>query len=431
MRKNVLYTLFILLATAIISSSCIRNDFDYYGYEDQLEGTFPVDQIDESHNWSLTSVTNTFIKGNVADANKLLILSGNPFAETNVEILAESFTTSLISKNMTYLAPSHISSVYVAVLDRYGNYVSLTKGKIGGEINLDNTIPTGTPRVVVPQKLVYGFEADYPNPGDWDYNDVVISMTKELTGETTVDVHVTLNAVGWIGTSSTPAQIGAAIRWVDRRYDQVRDKVERNQESTFMNAPEHPRKYFSGEWTDFQKSLNGEFVINLFDDAHLAMFHLASDGTVYRRFFNTIEDANSTNNGAKQPAKTVTYTFTFENEFDARNFTLAELDPFIIVQYGTAGENFWEVHTNPYKLTEILFKYYNGAATSYNNGFAWALAIPYTKFRWPLEGEPIGMRKNSLVSGAYQTNGHSFGEWILDQTQARDWYKYPAEGAVY
>ncbi len=161
------------------------------------------------------------------------------------------------------------------------------------------------------------------------------------------------------------------------------------------------------------------------------MFHLSSDGSVYRRYFNTVENASSNNNGATQAPTTVTYYIDFHDAYMARNFTLAEIDPFILVQYGTAGENFWEVHTHPYKLTEILYKYYNGAAQSYNNGFSWALAIPYGQFRWPLEEQAIGERKNTIVSGAYQTSGHSFGEWILDHAKSQDWYRYPADGAVY
>lgn len=50
-----------------------------------------------------------------------------------------------------------------------------------------------------------------------------------------------------------------------------------------------------------------------------------------------------------QAPTTVTYYIDFHDAYMARNFTLAEIDPFILVQYGTAGENFWEVHTHPYK----------------------------------------------------------------------------------
>ena len=162
------------------------------------------------------------------------------------------------------------------------------------------------------------------------------------------------------------------------------------------------------------------------------MYRLSDDGSIYRRYFNTIENPNANNNGArKRQPVTVTYYIDFGDEYQARNFTLAELDPFIVVQYGQTGDNFWEIHTYPYKLTEILYNYYNGAAASYNNGFSWALAIPYGNFRYPLETESIGTLKNTIVSGAYQKQGHSFGEWILDHNTAKDWYLYPAEGAVY
>ena len=425
MKKYIPKTLAAMMVLASVSTACVKDKFDYYGYEDQLEGYFPVDSIDSQHTWTLMSNTSTFIQGSVPGAYKLQLLSGNPFEESGVEVLAESFTGSSISKNMTFVSAPHISSVYVAVLDEDGNYLSLTKGKVGGEITLDNDVPSGTANSITPQEIFYGYEADYPNPGDWDYNDVVLSLSKELTSETTVDVHVTLWAVGYL------TQIGAAMRWVGQQYDQVKDKVKVTSETSFMTTPEVSCTFFTGEWSDFQKSRSGEFVINLFDDAHIAIFHLAEDGSAYRRYFNTYNTITSSNGAAKQPAKTVTYTFTFDNEYEARNFSLDELDPFIIVQYGTSGSNFWEVHSYPYKLSEVLFSYYGGAASSYNNGFSWAVAIPYTHFLWPEEATPIGQRKQSIVAGAYQESAHSFGEWILNRNTARDWYLYPASGAVY
>ena len=426
MKKNVFYTLFILLATASMISSCIRDKFQYYGYEDQLEGYFPVDSIEKGHTWTLTKSCSSFINGRVADAAKVQILSGNPFNETGVEILAEATTGMSISKQMEYIVPTTQNRIYAAVLDEDGNYLRMSQAATNADnINLGDTEPSGTPNTVNPQRIYYCFEAEYPNPGDWDYNDVVMSITKEPTDdENVVALKVRLDAVGYL------SQIAAAIRLVGYRYDRV--KITQDETSTFVREPNRERKFI--KQSDVQlKSINleGDAVINLFDDAHLAMFHLGSDGSVYRRYFNTIENASSTNNGATQTPTTVTYYLDFGDEYTARNFTLDDLDPFIIVQYGTSGENFWEVHTHPYKLTEILFNYYNGAATSYNNGFSWGLAIPYAKFRWPLEGEPIGMYKNTIISGSYQTSGHSFGEWILDHADAQDWYEYPAEGGVY
>ena len=120
MKQNLVKAIFAMIVIAGALSACVKDKFRYYGYEDQLEGSFPVDYIDPGHDWTLTTLTNTFIKGTVPNAKKLLILSGNPFEASNVEILAEAFTSSSISKNMTYLAPSHISSIYVAVLDEDG-----------------------------------------------------------------------------------------------------------------------------------------------------------------------------------------------------------------------------------------------------------------------------------------------------------------------
>ncbi len=424
MRKKVFYTLFIMAATASFVSSCVRDDFRYYGYEDQLEGYFPVDSIESGHTWTLTNNCTSFVKGDVNGAAKVYILSGDPFTTTGVEILAETPTTSRVSKQLNYVAPSAQSIIFAAVLDENGNYLRLAQASTNQEtINLGTTVPTGTPNTVSRQCIYYCFEAEYPNPGDWDYNDVVMSITKEATdNDEVVALKVRLDAVGYL------SQIAAAIRLVGYSYESV--EITQDEASTFVREPDRERLFIKQSDVKL-KALDGDAVINLFDDAHLAMFHLAADGSVYRRYFNTIENASSSNNGATQTPITVTYYLDFGDEYTARNFTLDDLDPFIIVQYGTSGENFWEVHTYPHKLTEVLYNYYNGAAQSYNNGFSWGLAIPYAKFRWPLEEQPIGMRKNTIISGAYQESGHSFGEWTLDHAKAQDWYEYPADGAVY
>lgn len=423
MKKSIFYTLLITV-TAASFCSCIRDKFQYYGYEDQLEGYFPVGSIEIGHTWTLTSVSESGVSGISSDAERVVILSGNPFQETGVEVLTELKTSMLGGNyaNISYVTAPHISTIYAATLDEDGNYLQMGSCSVGGSVTL-NDAPTGTPKAVTPQRIYYCFEADYPNPGDWDYNDVVMSITKEPTDdEGVIALHVRLDAVGYL------KQIAAAIRLVG--YANSKVDITQDEASTFVREPDRNRIFIKQSEVQIE-GLNGNAVINLFDDAHLAMFHLSSDGSVYRRYFNTVENASSNNNGATQAPTTVTYYIDFHDAYMARNFTLAEIDPFILVQYGTAGENFWEVHTHPYKLTEILYKYYNGAAQSYNNGFSWALAIPYGQFRWPLEEQAIGERKNTIVSGAYQTSGHSFGEWILDHAKSQDWYRYPAEGAVY
>lgn len=425
MKKILVYTLFIIVVTASALTACVRDTFRYYGYEDQLEGYFPVDSIEKGHTWTLTSNCTSYVRGRVMGASKVQILSGDPFSETGVEILAEASTSFNISSQMDYVVPQAKSQIYAAVLDADGNYLRLVSATTNKDvIELGSTEPTGTANATSLQRIFYCFEADYPNPGDWDYNDIVMSATKEVTADNpnVVALHVTLHAVGYL------SQIAGALRLVGYQSDQV--KVTQDENSTFVREPSQERTIIK-QSDLLLESLTGDIVINLFDDAHLAMFHLASDGSVYRRYFNTIQSPTSSNNGAVQPAVTVTYYLEFSDAYQARNFTLAEIDPFIVVQYGQTGDHFWEVHTYPYKLSEVLFNYYNGAAASYNNGFSWALTVPYANFRYPLEEQPIGERKNTIVSGAYQESGHSWGEWILDHAKAQDWYLYPATGAVY
>ena len=424
MKKGIYTTLFIIVALASAISSCVRDKFRYSGYEDQLEGYFPVDSIQKGHTWNLMKSCTNFVKGNVPNATRLLILSDDPLEKSNVEVFAEVPTSSNISRQVYYVAPKAQSTIYVAVLNADGMYLRLMKSSTSKEtIELDSKVPTGVIHNIIAQEISYCYVANYPNPGDsWDYNDVVLTLKKRRTSDTTVEVDVTLKAVGFL------QQIGAAVRWVGKQYDDVKDMVERDEETNLMDDPDRARLYFSGEWKDFQKSRSGEFVINLFDDAHAAIYQ-SPDGTVVRRYFNTMKENGSTS--AKASAKTATYIFTFNSEYDARLFSLSELDPFIIVRYGTSGDNFWEVHTYPYKLDEVLYPYYNGAAQSYDNGFSWALAIPSAKFRYPVEGMAIGELKKDIVAGAYQEKGHAFGEWILNEDDAQDWYLYPADGAVY
>ena len=424
MKRNLFRSFLVVAITTSVVTACVRDNFKYYGYEDQLEGYFPVDSIDSQHTWTLTKKCSSFVKGNVSDAAKIQILSADPFTTQGAEILAEASTSSNISKQMNYIVPASQEKIYVAVRTKSGKYLRLVPATPGrDEISVGGAEPTGNVNAIAQQKIFYCFEEDYPNPGDWDYNDIVLSITKEpAEKENTVALHVTLVAAGTLN------QIGAAIRLPNYQYDQV--TITQDDATTFYRYPDRERMYIKE--SDVQlKGLSGEPVINLFDDAHLAFYKLGEDGNPVRRYFNTIENPNSSNNGAIQPPITVTYYIEFGNEYEARNFTLAELDPFILVRYGTSGENYWEVHTYPYKLSEALYKYYNGAASSYNNGFSWGLAVPYVKFRYPFEGVVIGERKNTIVSGAYQKSGHSFGEWILDRNTAQDWYLYPATGAVY
>ena len=103
---------------------------------------------------------------------------------------------------------------------------------------------------------------------------------------------------------------------------------------------------------------------------------------------------------------------------------MEKMDPFILEQY---NGSVFEVHQYAYRTAQILYPY----STSRIKGLPWALCMPMGDFRWPLEGVNIGFMKKGVKYGAYQTSGHSFGEWSMDRNRSLDWYEYPSENQVF
>jgi hypothetical protein len=179
------------------------------------------------------------------------------------------------------------------------------------------------------------------------------------------------------------------------------------------------------------KGRNQEAVLNLFCDAHWAMaFNLDADyGLFTRKKYNVIDpNSDSYNTDAYQTraTRTLSYVVTFKNDdytiSRLDNFTLNDIDPFIITYYN--GGN-WETHVEQFKSAKVLANY---SVASFKD-LPWALMVPTGDFRYPLEGNEMGYRKRVesgavAMIGAYTTTGHSFGEWAEDHTRFLDWYLY-------
>ena len=60
----------------------------------------------------------------------------------------------------------------------------------------------------------------------------------------------------------------------------------------------------------------------------------------------------------------------------------------------------------------------------------WAIMVP-GDFKYPYEWQIIGTRSSGVLSGAYQTAGHSFAEWAENSEDAQDWHLFPTSGLVY
>ena len=175
----------------------------------------------------------------------------------------------------------------------------------------------------------------------------------------------------------------------------------------------------------FVKGRSNEAVLNLFVDAHWATGDLLEEdfGLMKRKLYNVSKSSDG--DYQVMVPRTVTYIVTFKNADKLNMASMDRLDPFMY--YGFNGANF-EIHLYQYRYNQTLNPYPPSAVKT----LPWALCIPSSTFRWPLEGINMGfIMKEGHTFGAYPNMPHSFGEWSMDHTRATDWYEYPQENQVF
>ena len=276
----------------------------------------------------------------------------------------------------------------------------------------------------------YCFEDNFPDAGDYDFNDVVLTVTPSLNDKT-LTIQVSLDAVGALKT------IGAAIRLVSLKSTDLNSY-------TVTSGFASPEGEGLGDYynidtnetflTENQSPNNtSNMVIVLFKDAHWAINpSKASDGGVARYYYNTVlSSAGDGHNNSYAAPATATYTLEFKNADKARTMLAENLyDVFIVEPY---NGGYWEVHTvqNGFKTAQVLTPMKpSGYDGSYGSNMPWAIMVP-GDFKYPIEWQKIGTRNGSSFTGAYQTADHSFAEWAESSSSASDWYLYPTDGLVY
>lgn len=270
----------------------------------------------------------------------------------------------------------------------------------------------------------YCFEDNFPDAGDYDFNDVVLTVTPEVEDKT-VKLTVSLDAVG------ATKNIGAAMRLVGvSAADLASYSVTQGFPSpsgTYDNIDTDETFLMGGQAPNQTNSA----VIVLFKDAHWAINPVeASVGGVQRLFYNTIKDANNTEGQQVNP-RTAIYTLEFKNAIKAKEMLRQNIyDVFIITpSYGA----YWEVHTvqNDFKTDQVLSRKPDGYREAYGNNKPWAIMVPGNDFQYPVEWQVIGTNKNNSLSGAYRVTGSSFAEWAENMSTATDWYQHPDADLVY
>ncbi|MBO4464793.1 MAG: LruC domain-containing protein [Prevotella sp.] len=250
------------------------------------------------------------------------------------------------------------------------------------------------------------FEDQFPSPGDYDFNDCVLTVTSTVKGKN-VTVKVSLDAIG------ASKQLAAAMRIKGLSPDAIVSAA-----NTFTD---HAATYASMRFITPCKNDKGntlyyvdpqglgldadgnqitDFVVSLFNDAHWAMSRTDAGGNnqyMHSYFYNTV-DKNITNNLRAKVADPVemTLTFTLDTEANAQLFNdVSKYDVFIVERYN--GRE-WEVHTYPYKFDQVIAQWANyvDKLTHYKesstSNYPWAIQVP-GDFLYPIEWQSISGSK--------------------------------------
>lgn len=385
----------------------------------------PVVDVDENHDWQLSTTKSLMVDlTGLEDIVRIQILTDNPVATDQATLVGEAFVTSKAVVPMTITYPNLQEKLYVAAIDSEERYTIVTfEPKVKDVVNFSNPIIDKKKLTNLNQLQIftYLFEEEYPEPGDYDYNDIVVRLSMRRTGLQEVQINVELAAVG------ASKQLAFAIRLFGYKATDI-EKVTTVDNASFdvvggVAFPDQMRTVMK-EKDLLLTGIYQEAVLNIFADAHWATGDKlnADYGVMTRKRYNVSNTKNDIY-GTFIPRE-ITYVVTFKDGVDIDYLSLGQLDPFVIEQYNSAN---WEIHTYAFHNSQVLSPYPGQVITS----LPWALCVPNSTFRWPIHAVAIGGRKQGASSGAYHTFDHSFGEWAQDKSRSTDWYLYPDKEDTY
>lgn len=287
-----------------------------------------------------------------------------------------------------------------------------------------------------PQSWRFCFEDNFPSPGDYDFNDCVITvMQPEFSGTNQVTLTVRLDAVGGI------KQLAGALHISGLKLSEVNliAAVNNMDEMSYEMIPATQNTY--GAYVveadtiyDYGQNIPAgekDVVIRLFDDAHLSMARGSTNayGMVSRIFYNTVASWNTdyTDRAEVEPRE-VTFYITVKNGVDiTEKISVDKLDVFIVESHGSIK---YEVHTYPYKYLQVLKPYagihkYDAYMNLSSQNYPWALCLDGS-FKYPNEWYSISGTK--MADGESEDYGYTdaayplFHFWAQDHYSNQDWY---------
>lgn len=428
MKKFHLASLCAILIMIIAGSACKREMYDEQTHQDMMDSVSPVDSVDAMHTWILTTTKTLMVTTPDTGAIKMVkILTANPRETGDAEVVGEAYAAAGKTVTMAVTYSNRLTTLYAAAVDSSDYYtISRFEPNVSSAVDFSGAtvVHEKMPYVPQPQQYTYCYERQYDLAleYDFDYNDIVLRISQERTGEKEMRYHVQLAAVG------LDIQMAAAINMLGFKYDDI-ESVKTVDSLSFnnTNGKDVPDQILtlSKNKDFFVRGRNNEAVLNLFVDSHWATGDLLEEnyGMMDRKMYNVSKSSGG--DYQLMVPRTITYIVKFKDA-DALNMaSLDRLDPFMY--YGYNGANF-EIHLYQYRNNQTL----NAYPPSTIKTLPWALCIPSSTFRWPLEGVNMGfIMKGSHLFGAYSKYGHSFGEWAMDRNSSLDWYEYPTDNQVF
>ena len=428
----------------VVNNACSPNHelFDQEVTQAISDSLSPVDSLDPSHTWVLTDTRTVTVTANAnVNAQWLKILTADPRKSADAEVASQVMIADGETAYMSFCYPKIVTTLYAALVDDEGR---LTVTEFSpNDTKVDFSEPLYTKQIMSyipqPQTFVYCYSEEMPDYTDldFDYNDCVLGIAYERTGEREMRFHVTLSAVG------TDRPMSAALHLRNFKYDEIDTVYTEGGASFNVNSKgtEIPEQVISPNLLRTKELLlksqsqakeeDKEAVINLFCDAHWATgdYLQPNDQWLIDHYhYNVSKTSSSDMTYRTIVPKEVTFIVTFKEAKSLEYLNFDLLDPFIIKEY--LGGTF-EVHTFAYRHDWVLKEYKLAEIAK----LPWALVVPYKKFRHPLEGVNIGFKKKEIIGfGAYsKVRGHTFGEWSMDHNLANDWYlnEYATESQVY
>lgn len=419
----------VIVAISILAgtgSSCKRDMFDEAIYDTLIKIQSPVDSVDPNHDWKLSTSKYLIITANAGVGTKrVLILNGNPKTSALAQIVGQLDMEEGDRVGMSVSYPSLLSKLYAAAVDSTGAYTVAEFNPSNRDVDFSTTLFKLEKLNYTPwfQYYAFCFEQEFPEPGDFDYNDVVMHIALERASAREMYIHVRLAAVG--GNQ----QIAGCIRLPDFTFAEI-DSVYTLNDQSFNKDITDQYMMVQKKKDLLLKGRKDEAVLNLFADAHWATGDVLNEdfGMFKRKQYNVTRRSSS--DAQLMVPREVTFVIRVTDDNRLNGITLDNIDPFIIRQYNGAN---MEVHTYDYRSVQALNEY-NYIDVGH---LPWALKVPSGSFCHPLEGVNMGFRMKdketgaSILFGAYDIGGHAFGEWAVNKNKAKDWYQYPDSTNVF